>query len=83
MKEVQSIEAICFDKDNCLTAPYVNEIHESVKESFSNCIDTFGRDRIAIISNSSGGPDDLQYKEADLLESKLGVKVLRHRLKVY
>ncbi|CAO3622141.1 unnamed protein product [Cunninghamella blakesleeana] len=72
------IKAIAFDKDNCLTAPYVQEIHPPFKETWQICKDTFKVNNMAIVSNSAGTLDDKDGKEAEALEKALGIHVLRH-----
>ncbi|KAL2918573.1 hypothetical protein HK105_201974 [Polyrhizophydium stewartii] len=71
-------KAIAFDKDNTLTAPYAMHIHPPFEKSWSECIDAFGQDRIAIVSNSAGSTDDKDHAEARKIEAVFGVHVLRH-----
>ena len=70
-------KGLIFDKDNTLTAPYVNQIYPSIREAFQRYIEVFG-DRILIMSNSAGTLDDRGYKDAMQIEEDLGIKVLRH-----
>ncbi|KAJ3417357.1 hypothetical protein HDV05_004822 [Chytridiales sp. JEL 0842] len=72
------LKAIVFDKDNTLTAPYVNEIHPPFQEAWKDCLRTFGRENVLIVSNSAGTPDDVDYKHAKIVEEALDVPVLRH-----
>lgn len=46
-----------YDKDNTLTAPYIDEVHPLVEEAFKESKEVFG-DRIVILSNSAGTLDD-------------------------
>ncbi|KAI8138350.1 mitochondrial PGP phosphatase-domain-containing protein [Fennellomyces sp. T-0311] len=78
LKSRGGIQAMAFDKDNCLTAPYVAHIHPEFQEAWTECKETFGKENIAIVSNSAGTNDDKDYKEATKLEASLGVPVLRH-----
>ncbi|CAO0794501.1 unnamed protein product [Mucor circinelloides] len=78
LKQNANIKAIGFDKDNCLTAPYVSTIYPPLTEAWKNCIETFSKDKVLIVSNSAGTKDDVDYKEAQKLEESLGVTVLRH-----
>ncbi len=71
---------LVFDKDNTLTAPYVNEIYPSIQDSFERYRSIFG-DRIAIMSNSAGTDDDKNYEDAKKIESDLGIKVITHSRK--
>ncbi|KAG2176960.1 hypothetical protein INT43_007614 [Umbelopsis isabellina] len=87
----QGVRVMAFDKDNCLTAPYVNHVPESFESSWKLCKDTFGHDRVIIVSNSAGTADDANHQQISCLkclaiissnvEKSLGVNVLRHTLK--
>ncbi|KAK9681385.1 hypothetical protein K7432_015647 [Basidiobolus ranarum] len=74
------IQTIAFDKDNCLTAPYDNQLHPPFKDSWNECKKVFGTN-IVIVSNSAGTSDDHQYNKAKAIEENLGVKVLRREEK--
>ncbi|CEP13365.1 hypothetical protein [Parasitella parasitica] len=78
LKKRANIKAIGFDKDNCLTAPYVSTIYPPFKEAWKECVETFSKENVIIVSNSAGTKDDKDYKEAQRLEESLGVAVLRH-----
>lgn len=78
LKSQANIKAIGFDKDNCLTAPYVSTIYPPFEETWKECIETFSKENVLIVSNSAGTRDDTDYKEARKLEESLGVTVLRH-----
>ncbi|KAI7851991.1 mitochondrial PGP phosphatase-domain-containing protein [Circinella umbellata] len=78
LKNQGQIQAMAFDKDNCLTAPYIPEIHPPFKKAWAECKETFGKENIGIVSNSAGTNDDVDYTEANKLENSLGVTVLRH-----
>ncbi|OZJ06777.1 hypothetical protein BZG36_00398 [Bifiguratus adelaidae] len=75
------IKAAVFDKDNCLTAPYGNDIHPPFRETWSKCKDAFGKENVLIISNSAGTDDDKGHVKAQKIEASLGVPVLRHSSK--
>ncbi|KAI8983699.1 mitochondrial PGP phosphatase-domain-containing protein [Pilobolus umbonatus] len=81
LKKMGNIKAMAFDKDNCLTAPYVSTIYPPFKDAWNTCKSTFGEEKIIIVSNSAGTKDDVGYKEAKHLEESLGVKVLKHSQK--
>ncbi|KAI7898666.1 mitochondrial PGP phosphatase-domain-containing protein [Cokeromyces recurvatus] len=94
LKKIGNIKAIGFDKDNCLTAPYVSTINPPFKNAWDNCIKTFSKENVIIVSNSAGTEDDIDYKDnpfpplflllsiqAQHLEKSLGVSVLRHKEK--
>ncbi|KAF9973345.1 hypothetical protein BGZ73_003422 [Actinomortierella ambigua] len=74
------IKAVAFDKDNCLTRPYSNEIYPPFAEAWKECRQVY-QDNIVIMSNSAGTPDDKDYQGATALEKSLGVHVLRHQEK--
>ncbi|KAJ2746246.1 hypothetical protein GGI20_001526 [Coemansia sp. BCRC 34301] len=77
----RGIKYLVFDKDNCLTAPYANEIHPEFQLAWSQCIDIFSRTNILIVSNSAGTPDDANDISAIAVENALCVPVLRHKVK--
>ena len=58
--------------------PYERHIHPSIAHQFNSLITLYGRDNIAILSNSVGSKEDIGYKEAIIIEEALGVKVIRH-----
>jgi phosphatidylglycerophosphatase GEP4 len=72
---------VIFDKDNTLTAPYANEVYPRLAGALRSCVDTFGAEHVAVLSNSAGTPDDPGGAAADALEAALGVHVLRRRHK--
>ena len=78
LKEKCGIQAIIFDKDNTLTAPYVNEVHENARAGLEKAVATFGAANVAILSNSAGTRDDPDYKDATTIEQALGIAVIRH-----
>ncbi|KAI9098810.1 mitochondrial PGP phosphatase [Phlyctochytrium arcticum] len=75
------IRALVFDKDNTLTAPYVDHVHSSLEKSWSKCKKSMGKENLVVVSNSAGTEDDPGYAKAKLVEEALGVPVLRHREK--
>ncbi|BBN11115.1 phosphatidylglycerophosphatase GEP4 [Marchantia polymorpha subsp. ruderalis] len=74
----KGFEAVLFDKDNTLTAPYGQNVWPSLLESLEECRTAFDG-RLALLSNSAGlyqfDPDGA---EAKALEDKLGISVIRH-----
>ncbi|KAJ3178532.1 hypothetical protein HDU85_005139 [Gaertneriomyces sp. JEL0708] len=75
------IKAVVFDKDNTLTAPYVDTIHSPFQTAWSVCLKHFGRENVVVVSNSAGTGDDRNYVQAERIENALGIPVLRHKLK--
>jgi phosphatidylglycerophosphatase GEP4 len=50
--KTRGIRVVLLDKDNTLTQPYTTDIHSDLKGSWMQCCQTFGRDRVFILSNS-------------------------------
>ncbi len=73
----QGIKGVIFDKDNTITAPYKNEIFETLREVVQEFKDTFG-ENMMILSNSAGTKDDKNYADAIEIETKLNIPVIRH-----
>ena len=78
LKKNTDIRAIIFDKDHTITLPYANHIHPHVEYGLRSCIDTFGCENVAILSNSAGTNDDIGYQDAIQIEESLGIPVIRH-----
>ncbi|KAF9174181.1 hypothetical protein BGX21_007102 [Mortierella sp. AD011] len=74
------IVAIAFDKDNCLTRPYGNDLHPPFKDAWKSCKDVY-KGQVIIVSNSAGTNDDKDYNQAKAIEKALQVLVLRHEHK--
>ncbi|KAJ9069858.1 hypothetical protein DSO57_1014341 [Entomophthora muscae] len=77
----KGIRGVIFDKDNCLTAPYLKSIHPSIEPGWLRCKKHFTADRIAILSNSAGTPDDKNNSHATEVSESLGVHVIQHEIK--
>jgi phosphatidylglycerophosphatase GEP4 len=77
----RGFDAVLFDKDNTLTAPYARSFFPGLEPSVQRCLRAFGEERVAIISNSAGSSDDVGYAEADAVEAALGLRVVRHGTK--
>jgi phosphatidylglycerophosphatase GEP4 len=85
-------EAVVFDKDNTLTAPFAvgggtegggkgggNAAHPRVRAALADARRVFGDGRLALFSNSAGlAQYDPHGHEAEAVERGLGVRVLRH-----
>ncbi|KAI5066742.1 hypothetical protein GOP47_0017270 [Adiantum capillus-veneris] len=71
-------QGVVLDKDNTVTAPYVETIWPSLASSLDDCKKAFDG-RVALLSNSAGlyqyDPDGI---EAAALEQALKISVLRH-----
>lgn len=77
----RGFKCLVFDKDNTLTAPYVNSLHPPFTGVWNQCLEVFGRDGIVVVSNSAGGPDDKGGGLARKVQEELGVRVLQSRRK--
>ena len=75
------IRYVVFDKDNTLTAPYVNEPPLKAKAAIAEAKRVFGERRCAVLSNSAGSADDTDGKQAKAAEESLGLHVIRHAKK--
>ncbi|KAI9857026.1 MAG: hypothetical protein M1830_006390 [Pleopsidium flavum] len=75
------IRAVVLDKDNCFAKPQENIVHKLYNDKFAELRKAYPGSRLLIVSNSAGTSSDLGGKEAELLESNTGIKVLRHSTK--
>jgi len=78
LKFEMNIKYVIFDKDNTLTAPYVDHLHPKVEKSIAECKNIFGSEHIAIVSNSAGTPDDIELKWMSKIEEATGIPVIVH-----
>ncbi|KAL7489997.1 hypothetical protein ACHAW6_015693 [Cyclotella cf. meneghiniana] len=76
-----NIKAVIFDKDNTLTAPYINSIHPNAHFGLQSALDVFGSKNVAILSNSAGTDDDFGHEDAKSIEERLGIPVILHKEK--
>ncbi|KAK7316631.1 hypothetical protein RJT34_00245 [Clitoria ternatea] len=77
----KGFKGVVFDKDNTLTAPYSLKPWPALESSLESCKLEFGPD-IAVFSNSAGLHEyDHDGSKARMLESAIGIKVIRHRVK--
>jgi hypothetical protein len=60
---------VVFDKDNTLTAPYSNEVYPRLAGALRSCVEAFGAEQVAVLSNSAGTPDDPGGVAADALQA--------------
>lgn len=82
LRDEHGIEAICFDKDNTLTAPYSLNLHFSIIDSLEKCKNLF-QGRVVVFSNSIGlSSYDANFAKADLFTKTTGIPVVRHNSKV-
>ena len=69
LKQCTDIRAVIFDKDHTITFPYADHIHPHAKYGLQSCMETFGRENVAILSNSAGTNDDTDDKDDCVIES--------------
>ena len=83
LKEEMKCMGVIFDKDNTLTLPYEKEVHPWAKDALEVCCDVFGKDMVALYSNSAGLEqyDGPEYAHAKELEECMGIRVMRHTTK--
>mmetsp|Transcript_14817 Transcript_14817/g.18317 ORF Transcript_14817/g.18317 Transcript_14817/m.18317 type:complete len:220 (+) Transcript_14817:228-887(+) len=72
---------VVFDKDNTLTAPYVDSLYPKVAKSVEKCMEVFGNENVAIVSNSAGTKDDVGFKWKSNIEAATGICVIPHQHK--
>lgn len=75
------IKYVVFDKDNTLTYTYKDTLHPSLHSIMEAFKTEFTSDGIAILSNSVGSSDDIDYIDAAMTEKMIGVSVIRHKEK--
>ena len=76
-----NIRAVVLDKDNTFAAPYGLKVHSSLENAMEKMIDVFSLNNIAVLSNSAGTLDDIEYKEAKIVEENTKLKVIIHNEK--
>ena len=77
--KASGVDYVVLDKDNTLTAPYVDAAHVDVADSIKRAKDAFGEDNCIVLSNSAGSGDDApEYTAAKACEAALGLRVARH-----
>ncbi|KAF8648492.1 hypothetical protein AX16_006202 [Volvariella volvacea WC 439] len=67
-----------FDKDNCLTIPYKDELVPELQEVWKQCRQTFGEGNVLVVSNSAGTPLDPGGIQAESVSYHLQAPVLSH-----
>ncbi|CCJ30982.1 unnamed protein product [Pneumocystis jirovecii] len=75
------IRAIVIDKDNCISIPKKLELYDAYKEKWEQLRKEFKGNKLLIVSNSSGISDGPYFHEANILEERLKIPVLRHKKK--
>ncbi|CAN6608828.1 phosphatidylglycerophosphatase Gep4p, mitochondrial [Trichomonascus vanleenenianus] len=75
------IGVVVLDKDNCFAEPHKAEVFAEYLPVWQKLKDTYGPDRLLIVSNTAGSNDDDGHNEARILEQRTGVKVFKHTMK--
>ena len=57
--------AVLLDKDNTITMPYARELHSSVDSALKDVVSVFGRQNVAIISNSAVRPGEEEKRREE------------------
>lgn len=77
----RGFKGVIFDKDNTLTAPYALAVWPALAPALQEC-QSFFSGHIALLSNSAGLYQfDPEGAEANALEERLGIPVIRHSTK--
>ncbi|CED83270.1 Predicted hydrolase (HAD superfamily) [Phaffia rhodozyma] len=71
-------KGVVFDKDNCLTKPYVDTVEPHLKDSLASSIRAFGLGNVLMVSNSSGTRNDPGHLGAEALYRATQAPVLLH-----
>jgi phosphatidylglycerophosphatase GEP4 len=71
------VKCIVFDKDNTLSITYVDELHPSLAKKMAEIRAAFPR-AVAILSNSVGTNNDVNFSGAIKTEQNMGIPVIRH-----
>lgn len=74
------VRSVIFDKDNCLTSPYSDHLAPELRASYEECLRTFGRENVLIVSNSAGCSGDTVGAQV-LSRNLYGTTVLCHPTK--
>lgn len=80
-KNKPDIRAVVLDKDNCFAIPKQNDVYSPYKTKFDELRASYPGSRLLIVSNTAGTSSAKGHAEADLLERRTGVTVLRHASK--
>ena len=82
LKNISKIKYVIFDKDNTLTFPHDNKpANIDITKKINEFVQTFGKENLAILSNSAGSRDDKNFVEANEIEKNFGIQVIKHENK--
>ncbi|GMG55532.1 unnamed protein product [Ambrosiozyma monospora] len=76
------IKAIVLDKDNCIAKDHDDKVWHEYIEHWEQLKKLYpNANQLLIVSNSAGTNDDKQHQQANLIEQRTGVTILRHSTK--
>ncbi|KAG4407866.1 hypothetical protein JTP64_003402 [Candida tropicalis] len=75
------IKGVVLDKDNCFAKDHDDKVWPEYEQTWKKLQETYPKEHLLIVSNSAGTNDDINHKQAEILESNTGVTVLRHSIK--
>jgi phosphatidylglycerophosphatase GEP4 len=75
------IKAIVLDKDNCFAKAHDDKVWPEYKQQWERLRAAYPDTQLLIVSNSAGTNDDPNHSQAQILEERTGVTVLRHSTK--
>ena len=82
LKNKNNVKFIVFDKDNTIAYHKSNEIpNNEIKDILNNFKENFGKENIAILSNTAGSKNDINYEDLKKIEENFQIKVIKHENK--
>lgn len=75
------IKAIVLDKDNCFAKAHDDKVWPEYTSKWEHLRKEYPDASLLIVSNSAGTNDDINHRQAEILENRTGVHVLRHTTK--
>ena len=82
LKTNNNIKYVVFDKDNTIAYHKSNQIaNHEIKQILDNFHNIFGTENIAILSNTAGSNNDINFGDLNLIEQNFGIKVIKHKRK--
>ncbi|TID14918.1 hypothetical protein CANINC_004589 [Pichia inconspicua] len=75
------IKAIVLDKDNCFAKNHDDRVWPDYEDKWNALRKAYPDAQLLIVSNSAGTNDDIDHRQAKIIEEKTGVPVLRHSTK--
>lgn len=75
------IKAIVLDKDNCFAKAHDDKVWPEYTDKWNQLKKEYPNASLLIVSNSAGTNDDKNHRQAEILETRTGVPVLRHSTK--